>query len=92
MSDGTRQTSSQLLTGANWTAPGGKLGLRADYEQSLGGNDENTDFPTLLRLGADYKLSSRISLFADRNLPGVKMIICKAPVPDSGQHPGTAAP
>ncbi len=66
LSDGTRQTSSQLLTGANWTAPGGKLGLRADYEQSLGGNDENTDFPTLLRLGADYKLSSRISLFADQ--------------------------
>ncbi len=66
LSDGTRQTSNQLLTGAGWTAPGGKLGLRAEYEQSLGSNNDNTDFPTLLRLGADYKLSSRVSLFADQ--------------------------
>ena len=43
-----------------------KLNLRSDYEQSLGNNNENSDFPTLLTLGADYKLTERISLFAEQ--------------------------
>ncbi|MDG5469602.1 OmpA family protein [Deltaproteobacteria bacterium IMCC39524] len=64
--DGETQQSNQWLIGGNWMTADRKLNLRSDYEQSLGNNNENSDFPTLLTLGADYKLTEKISLFAEQ--------------------------
>jgi len=60
------QRSTQWMVGGNWATPDRRLNLRADYEQSLRGKNENSDYPTLLTLGADYKLTQRISLFAEQ--------------------------
>ncbi len=66
LGDGEKQRSTQGLLGADWVTSNRKLKLRADYEQSLGTKNKNTDYPTLLTLGADYKLTKQISVFADQ--------------------------
>ncbi|PLX84379.1 MAG: hypothetical protein C0614_05130, partial [Desulfuromonas sp.] len=63
---GEEERSSQVLAGADVTTMDGKLTLHADHEQSLGDNDENSDFPTRTVLGADYKISDRLTLFAEQ--------------------------
>ncbi|MCK4691786.1 MAG: hypothetical protein KAT20_08255, partial [Desulfuromonadales bacterium] len=64
--DGEKQTSRQMLAGANWSTPDRKLTLRTTHEQSLGSNDKNSDYPTRTMLGADYQLTRNISLFAEQ--------------------------
>jgi len=66
LGDGTKKESLQLLTGANWTTANNKLTLRVNHEQSLGSHDENSDYPTLTLLGADYKLNPSVSLFIEQ--------------------------
>ncbi len=63
---GEEQRSSQVLTGAEVQTLDGKLALRADHEQSLGDQGENSDFPTRTVLGADYKVSERLTLFMEQ--------------------------
>jgi uncharacterized repeat protein (TIGR01451 family) len=64
--DGDTRLSNQLLVGGNWTTADGRLNLRSDYEQALGGSNENSDYPTLLTLGADYRLTEKSSVFAEQ--------------------------
>ncbi len=64
--DGASQESTQWLLGGNWVTPDRKLNLRGDYEQSLAGSNESSDFPTLLRLGADYKLTEKVGVFVEQ--------------------------
>ena len=66
LGDGSEKESLQLLTGANWTTADNKLTLRANHEQSLGSKDANSNYPTLTLLGADYRLSRAVSLFAEQ--------------------------
>lgn len=66
LADGDRQSSRQLLLGSDWSTPGRKLTLRAGHEQSLGGSDRNSDFPTRTLFGADYLLARNVSLFAEQ--------------------------
>ncbi len=40
--------------------------LRFKHEQSIGGYNNSSDYPTRTTLGADYKLSSTATLFADQ--------------------------
>lgn len=63
---GEEERSSQALLGADVTTLEGKLTLHADHEQSLGDQDENSDFPTRTVFGADYKISERLTLFAEQ--------------------------
>lgn len=64
--DGGKQTSRQLLLGGDWSTPDRKLTLRATHEQSLGSGNENVDFPTRTMIGADYRLTQNVSLFAEQ--------------------------
>ncbi len=66
LGDGDTRTSLQLLAGAEWTSANDKLVLSIDHEQALVGKDENSDYPTLTSLGAEYRLSRNISLFAEQ--------------------------
>lgn len=63
--DGDTQRSRQLLAGGDVTLFD-RLTLRATHEQSLGGSDENADFPTRTLLGADLKVAANLSLFVEQ--------------------------
>ncbi|UCF29782.1 MAG: OmpA family protein [bacterium] len=63
--DGTANRSDQIAFGARWRSPDQRLSLNVDHDQSLGDND-NTDFPTRTSLGADYRFSESMSLFASQ--------------------------
>ncbi|UCF88966.1 MAG: OmpA family protein [bacterium] len=64
-STGTQERSQQLAAGLKWHSDDNKWDLRADHEQSIGDND-NTDYPTRTLLGADYRLSKEVSLYAEQ--------------------------
>lgn len=66
MANGDKQNSLQWLAGGSWSTENRRLTLRSTYEQSLAGSDENSDYPTLLTLGADYNLSEKVSVFAEQ--------------------------
>ncbi len=66
LGDGSTQRSTQGLVGGSWNTADGKLTLRSEYEQSLASSDENSAYPTLLTLGADYRLSDKVSVFAEQ--------------------------
>ena len=68
---GTGETvqSNQLITGGSRRFMDGRLNLRVDGEfningSSTGGNTSN-DFPHRVRVGADYKVTDKASLFLD---------------------------
>lgn len=63
--DGTSNSTLQATAGASKALLDGRLILRADREQSLGGNNENADFPTRTILGTDYILNNYVSLFGE---------------------------
>ena len=64
--DGGVNQSDQFLIGASRYLLHKRLHLRADHEQSLGSNNENSDFPTRTILGADFKLADPVLLFAEQ--------------------------
>jgi uncharacterized repeat protein (TIGR01451 family) len=64
-SDSSVERSEQLAAGVNWESEDGQLELRANHEQSIGSND-NTDYPTRTVLGSDYRLSERVSVYAEQ--------------------------
>ncbi|NJC87962.1 MAG: DUF11 domain-containing protein [Desulfuromonas sp.] len=64
--DGEKQTSRQMLLGGDWSTADRKLTLRTTHEQSLGNNNDNSDFPTRTMIGADYQVTRNVSLFAEQ--------------------------
>ena len=64
--DGEKGTSRQMLLGGSWATPNRKLTLRATHEQSLGGSNDNSDYPTRTMIGADYQLSRNVKLFTEQ--------------------------
>ncbi len=60
--------STQLLLGGSRRFWGNRLQTRLDHEQSIGGNDDSTDFPTRTTLGADYKITDAAALFAEHEM------------------------
>jgi len=65
LGDGSTQSSDQLSLGASYLALNKKLTLRVNRDQSVAGNN-NASYPTRTTLGADYKLSERVSLFGQQ--------------------------
>ena len=63
---GETLTSNQVVAGGSYKLMDGRLNLRVDAELTAGGNNASTDYPHRLRLGADYKISDTMSLFADQ--------------------------
>ncbi len=62
------QTSTQLLLGGSRRFLDNRLQTRILHEQSLPGLNENVDFPTRTTVGADYKLSDPVTLFAEHEV------------------------
>ncbi len=58
--------SSQILAGVQRNFFNKRLLLRAGREQSIEGNNADPDYPTRTILGADYKLSDPVSLYAEQ--------------------------
>lgn len=66
LEDGSSQKIDQAILSADWNTRLKGVTLRTNLEQSLSKNNESSDYPTLLTIGADYALSKRIRLFADQ--------------------------
>jgi len=64
-SDDTVERSQQLTAGVDWHSEDRRWQLWADHDQSVGDND-NIDYPTRNLLGADYRLSDNVSLYAEQ--------------------------
>ena len=67
-SSGETLTSNQVVAGGSHKLMDGRLNLRVDSELNVGGSSTSTsvDFPHRVRVGADYKVSEKISLFMDQ--------------------------
>jgi uncharacterized repeat protein (TIGR01451 family) len=63
LGDNSTQQSNQIVVGASRTMLDNKLKAYVEREQSVG-NDESVDYPTVTRLGVDYKLSDKTSVLA----------------------------
>jgi outer membrane protein OmpA-like peptidoglycan-associated protein len=61
--DGSSHESNQLTLGGKVPTIYKRLSLTMDYAQSIGNND-NTDFPTRVILGAEYKATQKVTLLA----------------------------
>ena len=66
MGDGTTNRSDQIIAGADKNLLNKKLLLRLDHFQSLSGSNANPEYPTRTLLGADYKISDPVTLFAEQ--------------------------
>lgn len=65
LGDGSSKESDQLTAGVRWLTLNKRLDLHLDHEQSIGGNN-NESFPTRTMLGADFKLTDKVTLFAQQ--------------------------
>lgn len=67
LTDGSSKSSGQITLGGKLLTLDEKLTLTLDHAQSVWDNS-NSDYPTRTTLGAEYKISSSISLFAAQEL------------------------
>ncbi len=65
MANGTETQSNQLTLGASRSMLDNKVQLRIDRDQSLGQGD-NVDYPTVTRIGADYRVTEHNTLFVEQ--------------------------
>ncbi len=63
--DGTAVSARQVLAGGSVNLLGERLRLRLTREQSLDGESDSADFPTRTVLGVDYRILSKVTLFAE---------------------------
>jgi hypothetical protein len=67
LGDGSVNTSQQLTMGGSWLTLNKRLTLRADHDQSIGSNN-NASFPTRTTFGADFRLTEKVTLFAQQEI------------------------
>ncbi len=67
LGDGSVNTSQQLTMGGSWLTLNRRLTLRADHDQSIGSNN-NATFPTRSTFGADFRLTEKVTLFAQQEI------------------------
>lgn len=65
--DGTQRDGNQLTAGVSQQLVGGRLTLSANGEVELG-DSSNTDYPSRAIVGAEYRLTDRVSLLAEQEL------------------------
>lgn len=65
---GEQYLSNQMIAGAERDFLEDRLRLSAKGESSLGGEDNNTDYPKRLTLGADYRLNKLASLYTNQEM------------------------
>jgi hypothetical protein len=58
--------SQQIIGGGSYSMLADRLRLRLNSEISLGGADENPDFPSRIVLGGDFDLIPQLTLFAEQ--------------------------
>ncbi|HEX7879122.1 MAG TPA: DUF11 domain-containing protein [Candidatus Eisenbacteria bacterium] len=58
--------SDQLTAGGDWRVWNGRLSLKADHAQSIGGRNNNVDYPTRTLLGLDWRMVRQVSLVASQ--------------------------
>ena len=63
LNDGSSHESNQLTLGGKIPTLSDRVNLTLDYAQSVGSND-NSDFPTSVALGAEYKATKNLTLLA----------------------------
>ncbi|HEY9033894.1 MAG TPA: OmpA family protein, partial [Pseudomonadales bacterium] len=63
---GDSREASQLIVGGQRQLLDNRLSLSARGEAGVNGSSDNRDYPSLLSLGADYRLTSQISLFGSQ--------------------------
>ncbi|MEN6473898.1 MAG: hypothetical protein ABFD81_07795 [Syntrophaceae bacterium] len=63
LDDGSDYESNQVIMGAKVPTLNDRLSLSLDYAQSIA-NNENSDYPTRLVLGAEYKATQSLTLLA----------------------------
>jgi len=63
--DQDTELSQQLIAGVSQTLIDDRLLLRLDSELTLGGDDENIDYPARVIAGADFPLHPRVTVFAE---------------------------
>ncbi len=68
LGDGTVNTSEQVTMGGSWLTLNKRLTLRVDHDQSIGGSNDNASFPTRTTFGADFKLTQKVTLFAQQEI------------------------
>ena len=60
-------TSNQIVAGGNHKLMDGRVNLRMDAEVNVvKGSQNSVDYPDRVRVGADYKVSDKVSLFLDQ--------------------------
>ncbi|MGD9248346.1 MAG: OmpA family protein, partial [Desulfobacteraceae bacterium] len=68
LGDTATSNSTQLLLGGSRRLLDNRLQTRISHEQSVFGNNESADFPTRTTVGADYKVSDPVTLFAEHEV------------------------
>ncbi|MFK7914013.1 MAG: hypothetical protein AB8B93_08870 [Pseudomonadales bacterium] len=63
---GGARDASQVVAGVSQRMLDNRLTLRADAEVSVGGDGDNTDYPSRVVLGADYDLYSNLTLIGEQ--------------------------
>jgi hypothetical protein len=58
--------SNQVTAGGDWRVWNGRLSLKAEHAQSIGGRNDNADYPTRTLLGADWRVTRAVSLVASQ--------------------------
>ena len=59
-------SAGQLVAGGRYNLLGNRLGLRADGEWAVGGEDRYGEFPDRVLVGTDYRVTDAVSVFADQ--------------------------
>lgn len=67
LGDGSVNSSDQVTMGGSWLTLDKRLTFRVDHDQSIGSNN-NASFPTRTTFGTDFKLSQKVTLFAQEEI------------------------
>lgn len=68
LDDGQDNQSAQLLIGGSRRFMDNRLETRFSHDQSVGGQNESIDFPTRTIVGADYKITDPLTVYAEHEM------------------------
>lgn len=72
LQDGSSETSTQAMVGGSWRGAWDRLTLRLNHDQTLESEASSRDFPTRTTLGADLRLTEKLSLFGAQEFSWVE--------------------